>query len=49
VIFTGLESHTPKQYTFEEQGYMMELLQDQKLEKIINSINLKFGRRTLTR
>jgi hypothetical protein len=28
---------------------MMELLQDQKLEKIINSINLKFGRRTLTR
>ncbi len=49
VIFTGLESHTPKQYTFEEQAYMMELLQDQKLEKIINSINLKFGRRTLTR
>ena len=49
VIFMGLEKHTPKQYTFEEQAYMMELLQDQKLEKIINAINLKFGRRTLTR
>jgi nucleotidyltransferase/DNA polymerase involved in DNA repair len=49
VIFTGLESHTPKQYTFEEQAYMLELLQNQKLEWIINNINKKFGKRTVTR
>ena len=49
VIFTGLEKNTPKQYTLEEQSYIQELVKDQKLEQIINSINKKFGRRTLTR
>lgn len=49
VIFTGLEQHTPKQYSFEEHAFIDELIKDQKLEKIINSINKKFWRRTLTR
>ena len=49
VIFTGLEKNTPKQYTLEEQSYIQELVKDQKLEQIINGINKKFGRRTLTR
>lgn len=49
VIFTGLEQHTPKQYSLEEQWYIAELMRDQKLEKIINGINKKFGRSTLTR
>ena len=49
VIFTGLEQHTPKQYSFEEHIHIEELIKDQKLEKIINGINKKFGRRTLTR
>jgi hypothetical protein len=49
VIFTDLEKNTPKQYSFEEQAYIAELVKDQKLEQIINGINKKFGRRTLTR
>jgi len=49
VIFTGLEKNTPKQYTLEEQSYIQELVKDQKLEQIINGINKKFGRSTLTR
>ena len=49
VIFTGLEQNTPKQYSLEEQVYITELVKDQKLEQIINGINKKFGRRTLTR
>ncbi len=49
VIFTGLEKNTPKQYSLEEQSYIQELVKDQKLEQIINGINKKFGRRTLTR
>lgn len=49
VIFTWLETNTPKQYSFEEQAYIAELVKDQKLEKIINGINQKFGRKTLSR
>lgn len=49
VIFTGLEKHTPKQYSLEEQVFITELVKNQKLEKIINGINKKFGRKTLTR
>lgn len=49
VIFTGLEQNTPKQYSLDEQAYIAELVKDQKLEQIINGINKKFGRRTLTR
>lgn len=49
VIFTWLETNAPKQYSFEEQAYIAELVNDQKLEKIINSINQKFGRKTLSR
>ena len=49
VIFTGLEQNTPKQYSLEEQAYIAELVKDQKLEQIINGINKKFGRSTLTR
>jgi hypothetical protein len=49
VIFTGLEMNTPKQYSLEEKAYIAELVKDQKLEKIINGINHKYGRSTLSR
>ena len=42
IVFSGLEKNTPKQYSLEEQAYIAELVQDQKLEKIINDINQKF-------
>ncbi|MEI7563179.1 MAG: hypothetical protein WCJ39_06020 [bacterium] len=42
IVFSGLEKNTPKQYSLEEQAYIAELIQDQKLEKIINDINRKF-------
>ena len=49
IVFSGLEKNTPKQYSLEEQAYIAELIQDQKLEKIINDINRKFWRRTVSR
>lgn len=42
VVFSGLESAGSKQYSFEEQPHIAELIQDQRLEKIINGINQKF-------
>ena len=42
VVFSGLESAVSQQYSFEDQPYIAERLQDQKLEKIINGINQKF-------
>ncbi len=42
VVFSGLESAASVQYSFDDQSYITERLQDQKLEKIINGINQKF-------
>ncbi len=49
IIFSGLETAECKQYSFEDQPFIQELMQDQKLEKIINGINQKFGRWAVTR
>ena len=49
VTFTGLEPALPKQFTLEEVG-SIQILENQKdLEKIINEINKKYGRMTVTR
>lgn len=49
VVLSGLETAEYKQYSLEDQPYIQELIQDQKLEKIINGINLKYGRGSVTR
>lgn len=49
VIFSGLRTAENKQYSLEDQPHIESLIQDQKLEKIINAINQKFGRGAVTR
>ena len=42
VTFSGLESAACKQYSFEDQPHIADLIRDQKLQTIINGINQKF-------
>lgn len=49
VTFFGLQTTEWKQYSFDDQPHIQTLIQDQKLEKIINTLNHKYWRGAVSR